>query len=431
MRLLQIIVVLFGISFITFGLTYMSPGDPVRNMYSANGVMPTEEMVEQTREEMGLNDPFFVQYGRWLGNCLQGDFGKSYSLNKPVTELLAERLWPTLKLTLMAILLMLVLSIPLGMASALKKDTWIDYLVRGITFIGCAMPNFWVGLLLMSPGDPVRNMYSANGVMPTEEMVEQTREEMGLNDPFFVQYGRWLGNCLQGDFGKSYSLNKPVTELLAERLWPTLKLTLMAILLMLVLSIPLGMASALKKDTWIDYLVRGITFIGCAMPNFWVGLLLMMAFCVYFQIFPVISSAGDFKSLFLPALTLAIAMTSKYTRQVRTAVLDELSQDYVIGAQARGVKWSRIVWCNVFPNSLLPLITMFGLSIGSLLGGTAVVEVIFSYPGLGNLAVSAITSSDYNLIQGYVLWLALIYMVINLIVDASYVYIDPRMRLKE
>lgn len=152
--------------------------------------------------------------------------------------------------------------------------------------------------------------------------------------------------------------------------------------------------------------------------------------CIH-HAFPVISSAGDFKSLFLPALTLAIAMSSKYTRQVRTAVLDELSQDYVIGAEARGVKKSKIIWQNVFPNSLLPLITMFGLSIGSLLGGTSVVEVIFSYPGLGNLAVSAITSSDYNLIQGYVLWLALIYMVINLIVDASYVYIDPRMRLKE
>lgn len=124
-------------------------------------------------------------------------------------------------------------------------------------------------------------------------------------------------------------------------------------------------------------------------------------------------------------------MSSKYTRQVRTAVLEELNQDYVIGAEARGVKRSKIIWLNVFPNSLLPLITMFGLSIGSLLGGTSVVEVIFSYPGLGNLAVSAITSSDYNLIQGYVLWLALIYMVINLIVDASYIYIDPRMRLKE
>ena len=294
----------------------------------------------------------------------------------------------------------------------------------GISFITFA-------LTFMSPGDPVRNMYTATGVMPTEEMIEETRNELGLNYPFLVQYVRWLTNCCKGDFGKSYSLNKPVTELLLQRLWPTLKLTLMSMLLMLVISVPLGMLSAIYKNSWIDYVVRGITFLGCAMPNFWVGLLLMLAFCVYIKIFPVISSAGDFKSLFLPALTLAIAMSSKYTRQVRTAVLEELSQDYVTGAQARGVKQSQIIWRNVFPNALLPLITMFGLSVGSLLGGTSVVEVIYSYPGLGNLAVSAITSSDYNLIQGYVLWMALIYMVINLIVDASYVYIDPRMRLKE
>ncbi len=306
----------------------------------------------------------------------------------------------------------------------LKRLLQIVIVLLGISFIT-------FGLTYISPGDPVRNMYTATGVMPTEEMIEETREELGLNDPFIVQYTRWLSNCLHGDFGKSYSLNKPVTELLAARLWPTLKLTLMSMFLMLIISIPLGVISAIYKDKWIDYLVRGITFLGCAMPNFWVGLLLMLAFCVYFNIFPVISSAGDFKSLFLPALTLAIAMSSKYTRQVRTAILDELNQDYVIGAQARGIKKSRIIWHNVFPNSLLPLITMFGLSIGSLLGGTSVVEVIFSYPGLGNLAVSAITSSDYNLIQGYVIWLALIYMIINLIVDASYVYIDPRMRLKE
>lgn len=306
----------------------------------------------------------------------------------------------------------------------LKRILQIVIVLLGISFIT-------FGLTYISPGDPVRNMYTATGVMPTEEMIEETREELGLNDPFIVQYTRWLSNCLHGDFGKSYSLNKPVTELLAARLWPTLKLTLMSMSLMLIISIPFGMISAIYKDKWIDYLVRGITFLGCAMPNFWVGLLLMLAFCVYFNIFPVISSAGDFKSLFLPALTLAIAMSSKYTRQVRTAILDELNQDYVIGTQARGVKKSEIIWRNVFPNSLLPLITMFGLSIGSLLGGTSVVEVIFSYPGLGNLAVSAITSSDYNLIQGYVIWLALIYMIINLIVDASYVYIDPRMRLKE
>ncbi len=124
-------------------------------------------------------------------------------------------------------------------------------------------------------------------------------------------------------------------------------------------------------------------------------------------------------------------MSAKYTRQVRTAVLEELNQDYVTGAEARGIKRSKIIWGNVFPNALLPLVTMLGLSIGSLLGGTAVVEVIFSYPGLGNLAVSAITSSDYNLIQGYVLWMCLIYMTVNLLVDASYMYIDPRMRIKE
>ena len=259
----------------------------------------------------------------------------------------------------------------------------------------------------------------------------ETREELGLNDPLPTQYLRWLRNCLRGDFGKSYTLNKPVTELLLGRLWPTVKLTLLSMGLMLLLAVPLGMLSAVYKDRWIDYLVRGLTFVGCAMPNFWVGLLLMLAFCVHINVFPVISSAGDLRSIFLPALTLALAMSSKYTRQVRTAVLEEMNQDYVVGARERGVRESVILWRNVFPNALLPLITMFGLSVGSLLGGTSVVEVIFSYPGLGNLAVSAITSSDYNLIQGYVLWLALIYMVINLLVDASYGAVDPRMRAKE
>ena len=144
----------------------------------------------------------------------------------------------------------------------------------------------------------------------------------------------------------------------------------------------------------------------------------------------MVSAGGGFKKIILPAVTLAFAMASKYTRQVRTAVLEELHSDYVIGARARGVSESKILWGNVLPNSLLPLITMLGLSIGSLLGGTSVVEIIFSYPGLGNLAVAAITSADYFLLQGYVLWVSIIYMMINLIVDISYNYVDPRMRLR-
>ncbi len=310
-----------------------------------------------------------------------------------------------------------------------KKQITIRLLQIIIVLMGISFVTFF--LTYLSPGDPVRNMFSATGVMPTEEMVQQTRQEMGLNDPLLVQYTRWLSNCMKGDFGTSYSLKKPVTQLLLGRIMPTVKLATMSLVMMLIISVPLGVISALKKDTWMDYLIRGVTFLGFSMPNFWVGLLLMLLFSVKYRIFPVISAGGDFMSLFLPSLTLAIAMASKYTRQVRTAVLEEISQDYVIGAQARGIKKSKIIWGNVFPNALLPLITMLGLSMGSLLGGTAVVEVIFSYPGLGNLAVTAITSSDYNLIQGYVLWMCLIYMSINLIVDASYVYIDPRMRLKE
>lgn len=310
-----------------------------------------------------------------------------------------------------------------------NKKQLISRLVQMVVvLIGISFLTFL--LTYISPGDPVRHMLTATGTMPTEELIQEIRTDMGLNDPFLVQYFRWLGNCLHGDFGMSYSLNKPVVTLLLARLWPTLKLTIFSMVLMLAVSVPLGMLSAVYKDSVIDYLVRGITFLGVSIPNFWVGLLLMLYFCVELKLLPVVSSSGDFQSMILPSMTLAVAMSAKYTRQVRTAVLEELNQDYVIGARARGVKGWKIIWLNVFPNSLLPLITMLGLSIGSLLGGTSVVEVIFSYPGLGNLAVSAITSCDYYLIQGYVLWVAVIYMVINLVVDLSYNYVDPRMRLK-
>lgn len=260
--------------------------------------------------------------------------------------------------------------------------------------------------------------------------MQQTREEMGLDRPFFVQYADWLSRCLRGDFGTSYSLKKPVLELLGSRLWPTIKLSLLSMFLMLAVSVPFGMLAAVNKNKWIDGLVRGITFLGVSMPNFWVGLLLVSFFCVKLKWLPVVSADTTFRNMILPAVTLAFAMSAKYTRQVRTAVLEELNQDYVIGARARGIQEWKILWQNVFPNSLLPLITLLGLSIGSLLGGTAVAEVIFSYPGLGSLAVSAITSYDYPLVQGYVLWTALIYMVINLAVDISYNFIDPRIREK-
>ena len=309
-----------------------------------------------------------------------------------------------------------------------RKQVTSRLLQMLIVLIGISFLTFL--LTFISPGDPVRDMYVSMGVIPDEKLIAETRAQMGLDDPFFVQYFRWLGNCLRGDFGTSFSWGKPVVSLLASRLWPTLKLALISMILMLIVAVPLGVLSAVHQNKPIDYIVRAITFFGVSLPNFWVGLMLILIFCVRLKLLPVVSSGGSFKDLILPAVTLAVAMSAKYTRQVRTAVLEELHSDYVVGARARGVPERKILWGNVFPNSLLPLITMLGLSIGSLLGGTSVVEVIFSYPGMGKMAVDAITTLDYNMIQAFVLWVALIYMLINLLVDMSYNYIDPRMRLR-
>ena len=303
----------------------------------------------------------------------------------------------------------------------LKRILQIVIVLFGISFLT-------FGLTYMAPGDPVRAMYAASGTIPSEEILDQTREALGLNEPFLTQYLNWLTDCLHGDFGTSYSLNRPVAELLLARLGPTLKLSFATLILMLLVSVPLGILSAVHKGGVIDYIVRGLTFLGVSLPNFWVGLLLLYVFGVKLSVVPVVSSGQGFDRLILPAVTLAFAMMGKYTRQVRTAFLEELNQDYVTGARCRGIKESAILWRHVLPNSVLPLITMLGLSLGSLLGGTAVVEVIFSYPGLGSLAVDAITSMDYSLIQGYVLWIALIYMVLNLLVDLSYGLLDPRIK---
>lgn len=227
------------------------------------------------------------------------------------------------------------------MSELSKKQLGIRLLQMLVVLVGISFLTFL--LTYMAPGDPVRTMYAATGVIPSEEVMDEVRGQMGLNDPFFVQYGRWLANCLRGDFGNSYAYGKPVVSLLLTRLWPTLKLALFSMILMLIISIPLGMLSAVCQNSPIDYLVRCVTFFGVSLPNFWVGLMLMLVFCVRVNWLPVISSAGDFRSMILPSVTLAIAMSAKYTRQVRTAVLEELNQDYVTGAAARGIDRKSVV----------------------------------------------------------------------------------------
>lgn len=307
-----------------------------------------------------------------------------------------------------------------------KKDMALRLGQMLIVLFGITFMTFL--LTYLAPGDPAAAMYEASGITPTQEQLDNARMVMGLDKPFWVQYGTWLMNALHGNLGTSFSRNLPVVEVLLTRLGPTIKMAIFSLALMIIISIPLGIFSAVWQDGPADYIIRILSFVGISMPGFWLGLLMIYFVCLKLRLLPVMNSGTDLKAMILPAMTLAIAMSSKYTRQVRTAVLEELGQDYVTGARARGIKFPMILVRHVLPNAMLPLITMLGLSFGSLLGGTSIVEVIFSYPGLGNLAVSSVTARDYPMIQGFVLWIALIYMLVNLLVDISYNLIDPRMR---
>lgn len=298
----------------------------------------------------------------------------------------------------------------------------IVLVLLGISFITFA-------LVMLAPGDVVRQMIAGNeDIIVSQAEIDALRAELGLDKPFFFQYLDWLGRALQGNLGFSYMVKKPVVEALWEGLPGTVLLSLASLFMMMVVSIPAGIYSAVKRGSIVDNIVRVFTFMGVSMPGFWVGLMLLWIFGLKLDLLPIVGGEISLETLIMPSLTLAIAMASKYTRQVRTAILEELHQDYVVGARARGMTESHILWKEVLPNAMLPLITLLGLSLGNLLGGAAVIEMVFQWPGLGRLAIEAITYRDFQLVQGVVVWIALMYMVINLVVDMSYNHLDPRLR---
>ena len=305
---------------------------------------------------------------------------------------------------------------------ALKRLLQLIPILLAITFLS-------YGMMRIAGSDVVEQKMENTSGTVSQEMIDNARAELGLDKPFVVQYFTWLGNLLRGDMGTSYVSNKPVFSTFVSKLPATLLLTAVSILLTVLISIPLGIWSAVKQNTATDYVIRTASFIGNSLPNFFVSLLLMYLFAIRLGWFPVISGGVSLQSVALPALTLAIAMSAKYLRQVRATVLDELSKDYVLGARARGVKFSTTLIRSVMKASLVTIITLLTLSIGSLLGGTAIVESIFMWDGVGKLAVDAINMRDYPIIQAYVVWMAIIYVVVNLITDLSYHFLDPRIRL--
>lgn len=285
------------------------------------------------------------------------------------------------------------------------------------------------GMMRLAGSDTVLQKMENTGAVVSQEVIDAARAELGLDKPFLTQYFVWLNNLLHGDMGRSYVSGREVFPYFVSKLPATLLLTAVSILLTIVISIPLGVLSAVKQNKLTDYLIRACSFLGNSMPNFFVALLLMYLFAIRLGWFPVIADSVSIQSVALPAITLAIAMSAKYLRQVRAAVLDELSKEYVAGAKARGVKFSVTMWKSVLKASLVTIITLLTLSIGSLLGGTAIVESIFMWDGVGKMAVDAINMRDYPIIQAYVMWMAIIYVLVNLITDLSYRFLDPRIRL--
>ncbi len=285
-------------------------------------------------------------------------------------------------------------------------------------------------LMYIAPGDPAQRKLTAGGVAVTDEVLEQARDEMGLNRPFLVQYGSWLGKALKGDLGSSFKDGLPVSTKLAKGLKNTAVLALASLGSALFFSIPLGICCAVRQNHAVDRIVGLLTFLGNSLPNFLISVLLMYFFCVRTKIFPIIANQS-LKGLFLPAATLAIPMFSQFTRQIRAEVLEQLQQPYVQGARARGVKEFFVLFGNVLHNSMISIITITGMAMGTMMAGSVVVESIFLWPGAGKLMMDAITARDYPVIQGFVLMMALIFVLVNLITDLCYHKFDPRIWEKE
>ena len=280
-------------------------------------------------------------------------------------------------------------------------------------------------LMYLAPGDPAEKRLSSQGVAVTKEMLQAEQERLGLLRPFTERYFDWLGGILRGDFGLSFKDDMPVAPKLVAGLRNTTILAFASLILSLIVSIPLGIWSAVKRNSIFDHIVRLLSFIGNALPNFLISVLLMYLLCIQFDLFPVVAS-GSVQGLFLPAISLAIPMAGRFTRQIRTETLEQLDQEYVTGLRTRGVREKDILINNVFRNSSGHIFTIIALQIGTLMGGSVVIETIFRWPGIGKLVMDSITARDYPTIMGFVLIMGTIYVVINFISDVLYHVLDPR-----
>lgn len=289
--------------------------------------------------------------------------------------------------------------------------------IIGVTFIVFTIMHF-------SPGDPAQMRL---GEHAPEAAVEALREEMGLNDNFFVQYGRFIANALRGDFGRSYVTQNEVFAEVLSRFPATLKLTIAGLIVAVIIGIPVGIISATKQYSITDNVTMILALLGVSMPNFWLGLMLILLFAVTLGLLPSGGDAG-FSSLILPAITLGTGVAAIITRMTRSSMLEVIRQDYIRTARSKGVIERKVVNHHALKNALIPIVTVVGLEFGNLLGGAVLTETIFSWPGIGRLMVASIQQRDTPMVLGAVIFMSVAFSIVNLVVDILYAYLDPRIK---
>lgn len=308
----------------------------------------------------------------------------------------------------------------------------VDYIVKRLLSIipvlfGISVITFL--LLRLTPGDPAEAYLRLSQIPATEAAVQAVRLELGLDRPLIVQYGDWLAKALMLDFGRSYATHRPVWDEMMFLLPATAELAGVSLCITLAVSLPMGILSALYKDSWFDHCCRLLAFTSAAMPNFWLGFMLMYFFAFQLDLLPTLGR-GSWQHFILPAATLSFGYIATYIRLLRISMLENMEQPFVFYARARGLKESWVIGRHVLKVALLPVVTALGMSIGHLLSGSVIVESIFAWPGIGRFCVSAILNRDYPVVQCFVLMMSVVFVTANLFVDIAYAWLDPRIRLK-
>ena len=285
-------------------------------------------------------------------------------------------------------------------------------------------------LMKLAPGDPVMSLLRADEMQATQAQAEALREELGFNRPLAIQYWDWMTNVVMLDFGESLLKNKPVLDELLDRLPATLQLAMGGITVMVLISVPLGLLAARFPGRLPDHFCKMFALLGASMPTFWIGLILIYLFSTKMHWLPTMGK-GEFKHLVLPSITLGFGLAAVHAQLLKTGMLESLSTEYVRSARARGIGEFKIVLQYALRAACIPVLTVFGMTFGSLIAGSVVVETLFSWPGLGSMAVEAIFQRDYPLIQGYLMMTGAFTILVNLLVDLLYGWIDPRIRLNK